>query len=131
VPSPHDPDRLDPTALVEILAAERRQVLAQLADLTSELDAIVEVAAMAPPDDEHDPEGATVGFERARVIALSDRARAHLADLDRAGERMRDGTFGVCQTCGRPIPVERLRAKPTAASCVVCAGAAPSPLRRA
>lgn len=116
--------------MADLLAAERQAVATQLADLDAELAAIMEVAAMAPPDDEHDPEGSTVGFERARVIALVEGARTRLADLDRAADRLRDGTFGRCRHCGAAIPTERLLARPAAGTCIGCASAPPPRLGR-
>lgn len=81
--------------------------------------------AADPPDDEHDVEGASVGFERARVMALLASARARLAALDAAGERLVDGTFGRCQTCGGPIGTDRLAALPDATRCLDCERPAP------
>jgi DnaK suppressor protein len=83
----------------------------------------VDAAALSPPDDEHDPEGATVGFERALVIDLLAQADADVAALDSALERLGAGTYGTCVVCGEPIPGERLAAHPTAEQCVACAQA--------
>lgn len=106
-------------AVDEALAAARRLE----ADLRAELDAVVQAAADAPPDDEHDAEGATVGFERARVSALLDHARRRVADLEAAADRARHGGYGICVVCGRPIDPERLAALPTTERCVTCAAA--------
>jgi RNA polymerase-binding transcription factor DksA len=73
------------------------------------------------PDDEHDAEGSTIGFERARVTALLAAARRSLVELDAAGARLAAGTYGRCLACGRPIPEARLAARPTADTCVACA----------
>ncbi|MGH2688294.1 MAG: TraR/DksA family transcriptional regulator, partial [Actinomycetota bacterium] len=72
---------------------------------------------------ERDPEGTTIAFERAQVAALADRARVRLADLERALERVDAGDHGRCEVCGRPIPAERLAARPTARTFVTCAAA--------
>jgi RNA polymerase-binding transcription factor DksA len=103
------------------LEAERRRALARAAGLRRDLDAVVEAAALDPPDDEHDPEGATVGFERALVIDLLRQAEADLAGVEEALARIERGSYGVCAGCGRAIPVERLAAHPTAVTCVTCA----------
>jgi RNA polymerase-binding transcription factor DksA len=100
---------------------EQRRVLAQVADLRAELDAIVALSMTETPDDEHDAEGSTIGFERARVSALLSRATRHAAELDAALRRLEGGTYGVCVDCGQPIGVDRLEALPTAVTCVVCA----------
>ena len=83
----------------------------------------MEAAALSPPDDEHDPEGSTVGFERALVIDLLSQAEADVAALDLALERLDAGAYGRCEACSRAIPAERLAANPTTRHCVACAQA--------
>ena len=90
-------------------------------DLERQHADIVAAARDANADDEHDPEGATIAFERQQVAALLDAARRRLADVDAALERRRTGSYGVCEVCGRPIPAERLAARPSARTCVACA----------
>ena len=56
-----------------------------------------------------------------RVLAsLEERDRRVLAEVSAAEQRLSAGSFGVCETCARPIPFERLRALPMARLCVVC-----------
>ncbi len=107
--------------LARLLDTEREETSARLDGLTRQFDAIVESSALSASDDEHDPEGSTVGFERAQVAALIDQARMHLGAADRAWERLREGTYGTCGRCGRRIGTDRLMAHPTAATCVACA----------
>ena len=78
-------------------------------------------SAESNADDEHDPEGATIGFERAQLSALLEQSRARLVELDRALERVAAGTYGACEACGQPIAAGRLEARPTARTCVACA----------
>ncbi len=101
-----------------------------VADLEAELAGIVDQQVAVAPDDEHDAEGSTIGFERARVLALLAHARGVVDDLDRAQERSAAGTYGRCATCGEQIPAERLAARPTAVTCVGCGPAAPGLGRR-
>ena len=110
-----------------MLEAERQRAAARAAGLRRDLDAIVEAAALDPPDDEHDPEGSTVGFERALVIDLLAQAEADVAALDLALAAVDAGTYGACQGCGGPIGGERLAAHPTARHCVACAQARAAP----
>jgi DnaK suppressor protein len=105
----------------EALAADRADTVARLAALTREFDGIVESAALGATDDEHDPEGATIAFERAQVASLLEQARSHLADLDEAIRRVEAGTYGRCDDCGQPITAERLAARPAARTCIGCA----------
>ena len=103
------------------LDEERARVLAQIEDLSGEFDEIVRTVEAESPDDEHDPDGSTTGFERQRVAALLDHARRRLSELDDALERVTTGTYGVCEVCGRPIAAERLEAIPSTTRCVDCA----------
>jgi DnaK suppressor protein len=103
------------------LENERERTLAQVADLTAELEAIVALSMSEALDDEHDSEGSTIGFERARVAALLEHAQRRLADLDTAVQRLQTGSYGSCVRCGLPIGSERLEALPTATMCVGCA----------
>lgn len=72
-------------------------------------------------DDEHDPEGHTIAWERQQVAALLAAAEVRLGDLERAMRRVEDGTYGRCEGCGRKIAGARLEALPTTTTCVVCA----------
>jgi RNA polymerase-binding transcription factor DksA len=85
----------------------------------------VESAALSPPDDEHDPEGSTIGFERAMVLDLLRQADADLDALDAALGRVEAGTYGACTRCGGPIGEERLAANPATLVCVACAALRP------
>jgi DnaK suppressor protein len=75
----------------------------------------------ANTDDEHDPEGATLAFERAQVVSLLDEAREQLGALDDAVARIDAGTYGVCERCGGDIGDDRLTALPAVRVCVDCA----------
>lgn len=116
--------------LREALETERDRTAARLAGLERIFESVVESSALAPPDDEHDPEGSTVGFERAQIAKLLENDTALLADLDRAIERLNAGVYGICVDCGQAIAMERLVALPTARRCTDCAHGAQSPLRR-
>lgn len=105
----------------ERIAADRARTLRRIAALAGDFDGIVAAASSTTLDDEHDPEGSTIAFERAQAAALLTAAREHLAALDRAAERLRAGTYGSCERCGAPIGAERLAARPVAATCVRCA----------
>lgn len=91
-------------------------------DLEGELAAIAETTASGP-DDEHDAEGSTVGFERARVTGLLAGARHELRNLESAADRLAAGTYRCCAGCGGDIGTERLAALPGASCCVKCAAA--------
>jgi DnaK suppressor protein len=104
----------------DLLNAERVTTLARVAALTAEFDDIVAGTDAGSSDDEHDPEGSTIAFERARVSTLVSQGRAYLDELEQAQGRIANGTYGVCEHCGAAIPRERLVALPTARTCVHC-----------
>jgi RNA polymerase-binding protein DksA len=106
---------------VDPLADERAAALAQIEALTREFDGVVAASRSSNADDEHDPEGATIAFERQQVAALLEQARRRLADVEAALARRDVGDYGSCETCGRPIGAERLAARPAARTCIDCA----------
>lgn len=104
------------------LAAERAATADRIAALAAQVDALAEQQALTTHDDEHDPEGVTIGFARAQLLGLLTGARRDLAAVERAEQRIADGTYGRCLRCGHPIPPERLEALPAAETCLACAG---------
>jgi DnaK suppressor protein len=105
----------------DALLTERAAAQAQIEALTREFDEVVAASRASNADDEHDPEGATIAFERQQVVALLEQARRRLADVEAALARRTAGDYGTCQTCGRPIAAERLAARPAARTCIDCA----------
>jgi DnaK suppressor protein len=103
------------------LEAERQATLDRLVALERDHAGIVDAADSTSSDDEHDPEGATIAFEREHVAALLDQTRDQLSRVDAALRRLDEGTYGVCERCGQPIAVGRLEARPTATMCIDCA----------
>jgi RNA polymerase-binding transcription factor DksA len=106
------------------LAADRDETLGRVAELEREFAAIVTSASEGSSggDDEHDPEGATVAFERQHIAALAAQAREHLAAIDAALAKIDSGIYEICDMCGGPIGEERLAARPASLICVRCAG---------
>ncbi|QBX56310.1 TraR/DksA family transcriptional regulator [Nocardioides seonyuensis] len=105
----------------ERLDAERQETLRRLASLTDEYDGVVAASRDTNADDEHDPEGATIAFERSQIGTLVRQARTHLAEVDAAMERLDAGSYGTCEQCGGPIGEARLEARPVARTCITCA----------
>jgi RNA polymerase-binding transcription factor len=113
----------DPGPAKSRLAADRDQTLERLAELEREFAAIVTSTSegSAGGDDEHDPEGATVAFERQHIAALAAQAREHLAAIDAALKKIDSGIYEICDICGGQIGEERLAARPASLICVRCA----------
>lgn len=105
------------------LETARHEALRRIAELEHEFGGIVASAAdgSSGGDDEHDPEGATVAFERQHIAALLSQARAHLAAVEAASRKLDAGSYGLCDVCGEPIGAARLAARPAALTCVRCA----------
>lgn len=68
--------------------------------------------------DEEYADAGTDTFERERDLSLSNNIRDLLDKIDRAIERIDEGSYGLCERCGRPIEKARLKALPYAALCV-------------
>lgn len=109
-------------AALEALASREVETRHRAELLGAQLRGVVEAAVGSNADDEHDPEGATLAFERQQVAALLRHAEDELVELAAARGRVVAGTFGTCEVCGGVIGAERLVARPTARTCVVCAG---------
>lgn len=112
--------RPDDEAVRSRLRAERSSVVRRLAGLRSDFDGIVAASVDSNADDEHDPEGSTIAFERSQVAALVRQAEAQLIEIDAALERLDSSTYGACVRCGGAIAPARLEARPTALTCVTC-----------
>lgn len=97
------------------LEAEREELLAQ----TAVLDATQVVGFWR--DGGYDDDAADTGAatsERERAQSLAQNARRILQQIDDALKRMDDGTYGLCERCGKPIERERLQALPYATLCL-------------
>jgi DnaK suppressor protein len=62
----------------------------------------------------------TKTFEREQEITLANNILERINQVERALERLDEGSYGWCERCGNPIPVERLAAFPSATLCVTC-----------
>lgn len=105
----------------EPLLARARELDEQLARLDRDEDSIRADRADATADDEHDPEGSTLSGEWQRIDALRRSAQSERREVDAALRRLEEGTYGICASCGLPIPAARLEARPAATLCVACA----------
>jgi RNA polymerase-binding transcription factor DksA len=95
----------------------------QITVLQQQLDAMIEASRDDNADDEHDPEGSTIAFERQQLAALLQRAHRARDDAQHALHQLDVGAYGICERCGGPIAPERLEARPDARLCIDCARA--------
>jgi DnaK suppressor protein len=68
--------------------------------------------------DNHMGDMASVTFDRELDQGLEEGAQQTLEQIERALARIDEGTYGTCERCGKPIPEERLRARPWATLCI-------------
>jgi RNA polymerase-binding transcription factor DksA len=113
-------DRLAELSTRDLLETEKLAAIARVEALTAEFDDIIAGTGDGNSDDEHDPEGSTIAFERARVSTLLSQARTYLGELHQAESRIANGTYGACEHCGVAIPRTRLEALPTTRTCIRC-----------
>ncbi|MFA9446763.1 TraR/DksA family transcriptional regulator [Egicoccus sp. AB-alg6-2] len=113
-------ERPDAAAVASALDFEADRTRSRIHALERDLATLRDATADSP-DDEHDPEGATIAFERQQVAALLAAATARLAELEDARTRLRAGDYGQCLDCGTSIPRERLLARPAVRRCATCA----------
>ena len=101
------------------LLRERATYLDQAASLKAEAEALVE--EMEPGDiqfDDESGEGGTVTVDRERDLALSAQAMAAVEEIDHTLVKTDNGTYGICENCGRSIVKARLEALPYARLCI-------------
>jgi len=101
--------------LRKLLETERVTIEAQITQLDADF---LDESWKARSDD--DAESGSATFERERMMSLAQNARALLSGVDRALSRMDDGTYGLCESCGEPIDINRLEALPAAVDCLDC-----------
>jgi RNA polymerase-binding transcription factor DksA len=107
--------------VAELLAAQRAVTLQRIDSLQRDFTAIVDATGSSNTDDEHDPEGATIAFERQHIAALLAQSRDRLTQIDASLRKLAEGTYGRCETCSHPIAPARLAAQPAATTCITCA----------
>jgi RNA polymerase-binding protein DksA len=101
------------------LETERAELVGQNDDIvestfgTTQSDLTGEVAF-----DEDFADAGSATFERERDLSLTQNIRDLLEKIDKALQRMDQGTFGLCAKCGKPIEKARLKALPYAALCI-------------
>lgn len=78
----------------------------------------------------HMAEQASEVFEQAKSLAVRQQLRRTLEEVNRALEKMDQGTYGICEACGGQIDPARLKALPHALLCMTCQARAERIVRR-
>lgn len=107
-----------------LLEQERAQITSAMESAERDLAELRERGDVAEVDfSEEGGEGASTTSERAHIEALKAQLAARLAAVEEAVARMESGTYGTCESCGKPIGEARLEALPDATLCVACKSA--------
>jgi DnaK suppressor protein len=100
------------------LEIEKKRLLAELEQLN---------AAGRPSEERREgspfgkrEEEATESLELEKRLAMEKRIREQLADIDNTMSKFDSGTYGLCESCGKPIEAARLEALPAARQCMNC-----------
>ncbi len=96
------------------LQQERRRLL-------DELNHHAVVEQDHPTTGNHMADDASEVSEQAKTLALRRHLEGMIQEIDRAIVRAERGMYGICERCGKPISVERLKVKPSACMCIDCA----------
>jgi DnaK suppressor protein len=108
---------MDSPAQIEKSLTERRRELE--AELGRLIEPPVEGAAVA--FGKRVGEGTTEAVERLSTTATARSISSSITDIDRALEKLSDGSYGMCDQCGREISEARLDALPATSTCIDCA----------
>ncbi|WP_258571816.1 TraR/DksA family transcriptional regulator [Actinomadura parmotrematis] len=105
------------------LAEVRSALQDQIAQLTAEVAAAASQIADNDGTDGAGDDQADVGantYAREHELSMTYNARDLIAQNERAVQRMDAGTYGICESCAKPIGKARLQAFPRATMCVTC-----------
>jgi RNA polymerase-binding protein DksA len=113
---------IDTDRFRERLLEERKRVEAAIQYLREEHPGSLEeeIEESVGTADNHPGDTATATLDREIDYTLEENSEQVLAEIDDALQRVEDGTFGTCRTCGQPIAPERLEAMPWATQCIDC-----------
>ena len=97
----------------ELLANRLEELLSQ-ADNT--------VSGMTTPKENFpDPtDRAALEADRNFMLRIRDREHKLIKKIKKALERIENGTFGICESCGEDISIARLKARPVTSQCIEC-----------
>lgn len=111
-------DEIDESFWEAELRQEHAALMERLEEIDMEMQWFFDSSVDSNADDEHDPEGQTIAFERALLAADGSRTREHLEEVEAALERLAQGDYGLCEVCHEAIDPDRLEVRPTARTCV-------------
>ncbi|WP_104130173.1 TraR/DksA C4-type zinc finger protein [Cryobacterium sp. N21] len=125
--SPFDPAQLH--AFETALSERRRELNLESQRLADTFAGVQSSRSDGSADGAHDAEASSLRAEWSRMSGFQGEAVQELAAIDRALQRIVDGSYGLCVRGGERIPQGRLEIKPAADLCIMCAEKA-APRRR-
>jgi len=101
------------------LESERAELAAQLTTIEDQAFAATQsdMSGDVGVDDESADAG-TATFEREKELSIEQNVRDLIQKIDRALKRIEDGTYGICEVCGKPIEKARIKALPYVDLCI-------------
>ncbi|MEA2642629.1 MAG: hypothetical protein QOF51_4023 [Chloroflexota bacterium] len=113
------PKREQPDKELEARAEELRR-LREFVDETSFGDDQRDLTGELSVVDQHPADTADFLYERELDETTRQILDQETLQVQDAMERRREGKYGICAECGKPIGKERLRARPEATLCIDC-----------
>jgi DnaK suppressor protein len=112
---------IDTNRFREALLEERGRVVAAIENLHEDHSgSLSDEAGEETAYDNHLADTATETYDRELDYTLEENSEHVLAEIDGALQRIEGGTYGICTSCGNPIPEARLEARPWATLCIDC-----------
>jgi RNA polymerase-binding protein DksA len=104
------------------LEEERERLLGLIEDYEQELeDARLSESSSDRSPDPGNAEASSTKLEYAKELSIEQNTLDLLGKVERALEMVRAGSYGICESCGKPIPLNRLDVLPYATHCIDCA----------
>ena len=82
--------------------------------------AVIDENLMVRPEDKDEVDQANADIEQSMRMQLKNRETFTLKKINEALRRIDDGSYGECESCGEPIELRRLQARPTTTLCIAC-----------
>jgi len=103
-----------------LLLEERKRLQAELSEMEEHQVKTEEKPAADAASEDDLVDVATEAFEREKELALESSVQGMLEMVEQALKKVRDGSYGICEGCSKPIDGNRLRAIPYARLCIKC-----------
>jgi DnaK suppressor protein len=110
-------DRMNKAKARKLLEEERAR-LESIRDGLQRDETDPDTSAELSTVDQHPGDIGTETFEHEKNQSLLEQVNDELLQIEAAFQRLEQGTYGICQACGRPIGDERLEAMPATRFCV-------------